>query len=83
MHELFEELEAWNPRWQLVAPRIPDAAQCAGPHAVAAYQRWLQTDDGKTYDRLMSEVPNYSQAIREAQEAAERLPVAVATMKDA
>lgn len=82
-HALFEELEAWNPKWREQTSRILDAARQAGPYAVDLYMEWIKTDEGQTYDRLMYGVPNYQAAIQALQESTDRLPVAIATHKDA
>lgn len=81
MHELFEELDAWRPDWQQVAPRIMDAARCAGARAVELYAEWLHTEQGACYERLMYEIPNYAGALQAAQESADRMPVGIAIMK--
>jgi hypothetical protein len=71
-HELFEELEAWNPKWQQIARNIRDAAERAG--ALALYDSWLQTSEGKAYLQTLAGVPDYTGAIKAAQESADRLP---------
>jgi hypothetical protein len=83
MHDLFEELDAWNPRWRDYYRTIWQAAQACGVHTEIAYAAWIKTDDGRNYERLMYGVPNYQAAIETAQEAVDRLPVGLATMKDA
>ena len=81
MHDLFEELDAWNPRWREYCRTVWDAAQAAG--VADLYRAWIKTEDGRNYERLTFGVPNYQSAICAAREAAERLPISVATMKDA
>jgi hypothetical protein len=72
MHNLFEELEAWNPRWREQYRTLWDAAQAAGEQAL--YYAWIKTEDGRNYERLMYGVPNYSAAIEQTQTAFDRLP---------
>jgi hypothetical protein len=77
---LFEELEAWKPRWREMYRTIWDAAQAAGSQDL--YRDWIKTEDGRNYERLMYGVPQYDAAIAAEQEAAERLPVGVAVLRD-
>ncbi len=80
IHELFDELDAWNPRWREQCRSIYEAARASG--AGELYRLWAQTEDGRNYERLMFGVPNYQSAIEAQQEAANRLPTGIATHKD-
>ena len=80
MHELFEELDAWNPCWRKVYRTLWDAAQAAGEQE--RYRAWIKTEDGRMYERLMYGVPHYDAAISAAQESADRLPVGITTTRD-
>jgi len=71
-HELFEELDAWNPKWQTVAPSIRSAAEQAG--VMSLYLDWLSTPEGAQYLQRTAGTPDYLGAVKAAQEAAERLP---------
>jgi hypothetical protein len=58
-HELFEELEAFNPRWQQRFPTIRDASKAAG--VLPLFEEWLEsTPDGLRYAVQMKCVPDYS-----------------------
>jgi uncharacterized protein (UPF0147 family) len=74
-HELFEELEAWNPHWQQVARSIRDAAERAQVEAL--YEDWLRTAEGIAYLERISNVPDYARAIEAQREAVERLPFGI------
>jgi hypothetical protein len=71
-HELFEELDAFDPKWRTHYPTIGEAAGAAG--VTDLFHRWRNTDEGRAYTARMDGVPNYAGAIKAAQEAAERLP---------
>lgn len=71
-HELFEELDAFDPKWRDRYPTIGEAAGAAGVPGL--YHEWRSTPEGRAYAARMAGVPNYAQAIKAAQEAAERLP---------
>jgi hypothetical protein len=64
-HELFEELEAFDIKWQMHFATIAKAAQAA--KVLPLYADWLKSEDGVRYSRQMHGVPD-----RAAQEAAER-----------
>jgi hypothetical protein len=69
---VFEELDAFDPKWRDHYPTIRSAAtaaQCDG-----LFVDWRNTEEGRAYAARMDGVPNYAQAIKAAQEAAERLP---------
>lgn len=53
-HELFEELEAFDPRWQQHYPRIIDAATAAD--VLDLYAAWTKTQAGLAYQRSMTGV---------------------------
>lgn len=58
-HELFEELEAFNPRWQQRYATIRDASIAAG--VLPLYVTWLETThQGALYSFRMRDVPDYS-----------------------
>jgi len=46
-HELFLELNAFDPRWQQRYKRIKDAADAAG--CTGLYYLWLHTPEGQRY----------------------------------
>ena len=71
-HELFEELDAFNPRWREHYPTIASAAAAAS--CTDLYRQWAATPEGASYRLRMSGVPDYQGAVKAAQEAADRLP---------
>ena len=64
-HDLFLELEAFNPRWQIVYASVGQAAKAA--KVLPMFQEWLLTEEGKHYQEIVRDVPDY-----EANNAAER-----------
>ena len=64
-HELFEELEAFDIKWQMRYATVAKAAQAA--KVLPLYADWLRSADGVRYCRLMQGVED-----RQAAEAAER-----------
>jgi hypothetical protein len=72
-HDLFWELEAFDPRWQTRYSTIKQAAEAAG--VMLEYHSWLSTAEGKTYRRAMRGVPDTLALIAEAQAAADRAPI--------
>ncbi len=72
-HELFEELEAFDPKWQTHYPTILAAASAANVEGL--YRIWLaNTVEGKDYFQRMKDVADTAGAIKRAQDSAERLP---------
>lgn len=71
-HELFEELEAFDPRYRDHYATVRGAAVAAGVYEL--YVAWRKTDEGKACAAITRDVPDYISAIKTAQEAAERLP---------
>jgi hypothetical protein len=69
-HELFEELEAWDRRWQQRCETIAEAAMRAGVEA--EYEDWLRTADGIVYLERMRNVPDTLGAVRKEQEMMSR-----------
>lgn len=64
-HELFEELDAWDPRWTEHYASVRMAAIAAGlMHLFHAYRG---TPAGQAYERLLSGVPDAYGAIQEIQ----------------
>lgn len=66
--ELIEELDAFNPRWQIVYATIGAAAQAGG--LLELYQRWTTTQEGQRYLRLAKTPDHVGAAKREADAAA-------------
>jgi hypothetical protein len=71
-HELFEELEAFDPRYREHYATVRGAAIAAGVHDL--YLAWRKTPEGAACASITQDVPDYAGAIKTAQEAAERLP---------
>jgi hypothetical protein len=71
-HELFEELEAFDPRWREHYATLEAAALHAG--CIDLYKQWRKTPEGKSVSAFYKDVPDYVSAIKASQEAAERLP---------
>lgn len=62
-HELFEELDAWDPRWTEHYASVRMAAIKAGlMHLFVAYRA---TPAGQEYERLLRGVPDAYSAIQE------------------
>lgn len=53
-HELFEELDAFNPRWQAAYRTVAVAATAAGVSSL--YLDWLRTPQGKLHEAIMADV---------------------------
>lgn len=71
---LFEELDAFDKRWQLHYRTILEAAKAAG--ALIMYQEWLLTEPGQHYRELLREVPDtlaQNEAERKLRERAQEL----------
>ncbi len=71
-HELFEELEAFDPKYRDHYATVRAAAIAAGVHDM--YLAWRKTAEGKACAAIYRDVPDYVSAIKAAQEAADRLP---------
>lgn len=65
-HDLFWELEAFNPRWQSIYKTVALAAKAA--KALPMYSEWLGTPEGLRYQELHRDVPD-TMAIDEAERA--------------
>jgi hypothetical protein len=76
-HELFEELDAFDPKWQEHYLSLRSAALAA--NCLELYDSWRKTPDGARVDRAVGGTPDYLSAIKTAQEAAERLPFNIGT----
>lgn len=58
-HELFDELEAFDPKWQTHYPTLLAAAKAA--RAEELFCQWLSwTAEGNKYAHSMNGVPDYS-----------------------
>lgn len=69
-HELFEELEAFDPKWKLKYSTTYDAAVAA--NALDLYADYTQTLLGSAYVRTYANVPDYAGAAQRSAESAER-----------
>jgi hypothetical protein len=78
LHPLFEELQAFDPRYQHRYPTLRDAAQAAG--VMDLFADYLRTQDGHKYAREVATAPDVLGATREAAEAADRLPYTLDTI---
>lgn len=56
MHELFEEIEAYDPKWRQRYPTVRAAAQAAG--CPELYTKWLLTPAGRTYADHIASLPD-------------------------
>lgn len=63
-HELFEELDAFNPKWQTIYSSLPIAAKAAGVSKM--FQEWLLSPQGTHYQEIVRDVPDY-EAYNEAE----------------
>jgi hypothetical protein len=71
-HELFEELDAFDPKWRDHYATVRGAAIAAACHDL--YLKWRSTPEGQACAAIYRDVPDYLGATRAAQEAADRLP---------
>lgn len=71
-HRLFEELEAFDPRYAHKYTTLRAAAEAAG--VVDVFNDYLRTSQGQTYAREIATAPDVLAATRAAQESADRLP---------
>ena len=71
-HELFEQLDACDPKWRQRYPTLLAAAREAD--VVGLYHQYLATPGGRLYLQTTAGVPDYAGAIRAAQESADHLP---------
>jgi hypothetical protein len=61
MHELFEELDAFDERWRLKYATLYEAAQAAG--VVHMYENWARaTVAGRAYVTNYENLPDYKHA---------------------
>jgi hypothetical protein len=75
-HDLFEELDAFNPRWQSEYRTIEAAAKAAG--ALELYQDWLRTEHGQHYLRNIRSAHDHA-ADNERRKAQREAELAMAT----
>lgn len=68
IHELFEELNAFDPKWPDHYLTIGEAAQYAG--LTDLYRDWAQTTEGREHIELFA-VPDILSAVEEAQRDAD------------
>jgi hypothetical protein len=78
LHPLFEELQAFDPRYAKRFATLRAAAEAAG--CVALFTDYLRSTEGQAYARDVTTVPDVLGATREAQEAADRLPFTLDTI---
>lgn len=71
MHPLFEELEAYNPKWRTAYATLRAAAQSA--QCLGLYYAWLRTPAGEAYRTHVASVPDV--AALKGQTVAELDPV--------
>jgi hypothetical protein len=71
MHELFEELDAFDPNWQKNYKTILEAVSACGYPANHLFNHWLNTPEGWRYIQTMAGTPDYLSAIEEHQKALE------------
>lgn len=71
-HDLFFELEAFSPRWQITYRTVREAAHAAKVDDM--YTDWLTTDQGKRYRELHSDIPDTLERVKREQEASASLP---------
>jgi len=62
-HELFEELDAFDPQWQKNYRSVISAAQAAGASAIL--KEWLRTHQGETYLSHIHATRDYLKEIEE------------------
>lgn len=77
-HDLFFELEAFNPRWQTRYRTVKDAALAAGVPDV--FKQWLTTAEGQRYALLHTDVPDVLEITRRQQEAMATLPFTLTSL---
>jgi len=70
-HELFELLDAWNPKWQTQYNSLLEAVNASDEEIALAYGEWLRTDAGQQHLATFKDVPDVLSAIKAAQEAEE------------
>lgn len=61
-HELFDELDAVNPRWQSQYSTLPEAARAYGLHDLL--QEYLTSPTGQEYSRRMAGVIDWEAVSR-------------------
>lgn len=70
MHDLFDELDAFNPKWRDVYPTVRSAAEAA--EVMGLYVDWTHTPEGMAYKSAFADVPDYAAAAKAAAESVER-----------
>lgn len=78
VHELFEELQACNPRYAQQYPTLRAAAEAC--NCVALFEDYLRSVDGQRYRESVATVPDVRGAIAAAQQAADSLPYTLDTI---
>ena len=76
-HELFDELEAFDPNWQANYPNLfqaVDAAVAAAGYVRQIYLDFISSEAGLNYLANYKDVPDYKGAIEAAQKAEEDSP---------
>ena len=68
-HELFEELEAFDPKWQEKHKSLFEAAQAAGANDLL--REYLETPQGESYLAHIAAVRDYLTEIQEYQKELE------------
>ncbi len=72
-HKLFDELDAFNPRWRLAYKTLRGAAIAAG--VLTLYESYTEgTPEGQRYLAQHGDVPDTLGAVQAAQQAADSLP---------
>jgi len=69
-HDLFWELEAFDPKWQMHYRTLALAARAAG--VLNLYGDWLKSPDGVRYSVQMAGVPDTVQMIEDAKRIREK-----------
>jgi hypothetical protein len=75
VNDLYEELDAFDRRWQMHYRTVLDAARAA--KVLPMYQEWLATPEGRHYRELYRDVPDtlaQNEAERKLRERAAELP---------
>lgn len=78
-HELFEELDAFDPLWQETYHCLADAVEAASegtPYIISIYEEYLSE-----HVRSVDGVPDVLRAIQEAQKAEEESPAFQASLR--
>lgn len=79
-NNLLEELNAFDPKWQVHYKTIAQAARAA--KVLPMYSEWLGTEDGKHYQEIMHGVPDTIAQNEEERKVREALYVGTAYWRD-